>query len=352
MSTNIISTIAGTGVAGCSGDGGPATSAAIAYPHGIDFDSAGNVYFGDYEGCNVIRKITVSTGIISTVAGNFDQGYSGDNVQATATSLFYPHDVALDDYDNIFICDTVNNRIRKVTVSIGVMTTVVGTGEASSTGDGDAATSATINSPRHCRFDSSGNFYISEHHGNRIRKIANFVAVSPTVAPSPSYTPTTAPSYSSGTITTIAGTGSEGYSGDDGDATSATFYNPHGIAIDSSGNVYVNDYRNHRVRKISSSTGIISTYAGTGVGGFSGDGGVATNAALNGPNGMCIDTSDNIYISDLGNNRIRKIASSTTMIFTIAGTGAGSFSGDNGPATSATIDEVRGVAVDTSGKEQ
>ncbi len=290
----MITTIAGTGTAGYSGNGGQATAAAIKFPCGINLDSAGNVYFGDYIAYHVIRKITVSTGIISTVAGigSTSGGYGGDNIQATATTLNTPCDVVLDSYGNLYIADTDNFRIRKVDVSTGLITTVVGTGAASSTGDGSAATSASIYGPCYSRFDSAGNYYITECSGHRVRKVITVSTEIPTVAPS--IAPTSYPSLSPHSITiitTIAGTGTGSYSGDDGQATSATLCTPAGIATDSSGNVYVSDNNNQRVRKVTASTGIITTYAGTGTAGYSGDGGAATSATLYYPNGLCIDTS-------------------------------------------------------------
>ncbi len=188
--TSVISTIAGTGTAGYSGDGGQATAAATAYPGGINLDSSLNVYFNDWGGAyNVIRKITVSTGVISTVAGTGSTtgGYNGDNIQATAAMLNVPYDVVLDSYNNLYIVDEGNNRVRKVDISTGVITTIVGTGSTSSTGDGSAATSATINHPKFSRFDSSGNYYITEWIGNRVRKVVTVSTEIPTTAPS--YTP-------------------------------------------------------------------------------------------------------------------------------------------------------------------
>ncbi len=291
-STSIITTIAGTGASGHSGDGGQATSATIQNPLGINLDSSSNVYFGDCGSYNYIRKVTVSTGTIATVAGSGSAGYNGDNIQATATTLNFPHDVVLDSFGNLYISDWSNNRVRKVDVSTSVITTVVGTGTASSTGDGSAATSATINSPCYSRFDSAGNLYIAESNGYRIRKVITVSTEIPTSSPSviPTYYPSLSP-HSISIITTIAGTGSKGYSGDGSQATSATICSPAGIAIDSSGNVYFNDYCNHRVRKITTSTGIITTYAGTGTASYSGDGGVASSATFTQPNGLCIDTS-------------------------------------------------------------
>ncbi len=416
-STSAISTIAGTGTAGYSGDNGQATAAKIKYPYGVNLDGNLNVYFGDFNAYNVIRKVTVSTGVISTVAGTGSTtgSYNGDNIQATAATLNYPNDVVFDSYGNLYISDRFNYRVRKVTVSTGVITTVVGTGTASSTGDGGAASLATINGPVFSRFDSSGNYYISDCAGNRIRKVVTVSTDIPTAAPSytpryeahrlllslsicshlhlhvttiiisasptfipststPSVQPTHYPSlspHSISVISTVAGTGTGSYSGDNGQATSATVYYPHGIVIDSSGNVYFNDFYNHRVRKITASTGIITTYAGTGASSYSGDNGAATSASLYLPNGLGIDSSGNaaisiyrninlgiditpllgnLYIGDSINHRIRKVTASTKVISTIAGTGSASFTGDNGPATSATINVPVGVAVDTSGK--
>ena len=188
-STSVITTIAGTGVAGFSGDGEAATAATIKYPGGVNLDNNLNVYFGDRVGNNVVRKVTISTGMISTVAGTGSTtgGYNGDNIQATAATLNLPYDVVLDSYGNLYISDETNNRIRKVTVSTGVITTVVGTGAASSTGDGNAASSATINGPVFSRFDSAGNYYISEHYGHRVRKVVTVTTEIPT--PAPSHTP-------------------------------------------------------------------------------------------------------------------------------------------------------------------
>ncbi len=188
-STSVITTIAGTGAAGFSGDGGAATAAATKYPGGVNLDNILNVYFGDRGGSNVVRKITISTGIISTVAGisSTSGGYNGDNIQATAANLNGPYDVVVDSYGNLYITDSQNNRIRKVTVSTGVITTVLGTGATSSTGDGGAATSATIYSPSFSRFDSAGNYYISEGAGHRVRKVVTVTTEIPTSAPS--YTP-------------------------------------------------------------------------------------------------------------------------------------------------------------------
>ncbi len=190
-STSVIQTIAGTGTAGYSGDNGQATAANIQLPVGVNLDNAGNVYFGD--GYNVIRKITLSTGVISTVAGigSTSGGYNGDNIQATAALLNNPIDVVLDSFSNMYITERGNHRVRKVTVLTGLITTVIGTGVGSSTGDRSAATSATINGPCYISIDSTGNFYITECDGHRVRKVVTVTTEIPTVVPT--LAPTTAP---------------------------------------------------------------------------------------------------------------------------------------------------------------
>ncbi len=289
-STGMITTIAGTGIDGYSGDNGQATAARIEGPYGVNLDSDLNVYFGDFQAYNVIRKVTVATGIITTIAGigSTSGGYNGDNIQATAAMLNNPSDVVFDSYGNVYICDRFNNRIRKVDVSTGVITTVIGNGTASSTGDGSAATAATVNGPIFSRFDSVGNYYIAETNGNRVRKVVTVTTDIPTSTPtlSPSLSP-----HSISVISTVAGTGTASYSGDNGPATAATVYNPRGIVFDSNGNIYFSEFFNHRVRKITASTGIITTYAGTGASSYSGDNGVASSAAFYNPNGLCIDAS-------------------------------------------------------------
>ena len=182
-SSGVINTIAGTGSTGYSGIGGLATSANIFRPCGVNLDSSNNIYFGEFYGYGVIRKITVSTGVLSTVAGTGTQGYNGDNIQATSAMLTSPYDVTLDDYDNLYIADWFNNRVRKVTISTGIITTIAGTGATSPTGDGSAATSAALNGPMFVRLDSSGNVYISERSGNRLRKVITVTTDIPTTTP-------------------------------------------------------------------------------------------------------------------------------------------------------------------------
>ena len=286
----------------------------------------GNVYIADTSN-NRIRKVTVSTGIITTIAGTGSASYSGDNGAATSATLNNPFGVSLDASGNVYIADSDNNRIRKVTVSTGIISTIAGTGSTSFSGDNGAATSAALYYPFGVSVDSSGNVYIADYFNHRIRKV----------------------SVSTGIIITIAGTGTAGYSGDNGAATSATLYYPVGVSLDASGNVYIADTNNNRIRKVTVSTGIISTIAGTGTGSYSGDYGAATSATLYYPFGVSLDASGNVYIADSYNNRIRKVTVSTGIISTIAGTGSTSYSGDNGAATSAALYYPVGVSLDSSG---
>jgi hypothetical protein len=288
--TGVITTIAGTGTFGYSGDGGPATSAKFYSPIGIGLDRAGNIYVADV-GNNCIRKITASTGLITTVAGTGTAGYSGDGSLATSARLYAPYDVAVDDSGNLFIADVSNNCIRKVKASTGVISTVAGTTSPGFSGDGGAATLAKLYQPFSVIVDGSGNLYIADASNNRIRKVT----------------------ASTGTITTIAGTGTAGYSGDGGAATAAKFNKPYSIGLDLSGNIYISDFGNHRVRKITISTGIISTIAGTGVFGFSGDGGLAVSAQLYNPKGIYVDKVNNVFIADELNNRVRFICNAATI---------------------------------------
>ena len=324
--SSVITTVAGS-TQGSTGDGAAATLAKLYHPNGVAVDSSGNVYIADLRN-NKIRKITVATGIITTVAGTGAQGSTGDGAAATLAKLYWPNGVAVDGSGNIYISDYGNNRIRKVTLATGVITTVAGNGTSGNSGDGVAggATLASINNPSGVAVDSGGNnLYIGDYLNNRVRKV------------------------NGGTITTVAGNGSPGYSGDDAAATSATLQ-PTGVAIDGSGNLLIADPVNHSIRKVTISTGIITTLAGTGFPGFSGDAGPAAAAQLYAPNDVSTAANGDIYIADSANNRIRKITALTGVISTVAGNGTAGYSGDAGQATSAALNGPNGVVVDSSGK--
>jgi len=232
-SAGIITTVAGTGVAGFSGDGGPAISAQFNMPIGIIIDSTGNLFIADYVNQR-IRKVD-SAGIITTVAGTGVAGFSGDGGPATSAQLYSPTGLAIDGIGNLFICEQENHRVRKVD-SAGVITTVVGTGDAGFSGDGGSATSAQVNYPVSVVFDRIGNLYIADQGGQRIRKVDNV-----------------------GIITTIAGTGDPGFSGDGGPATSAQLQLPGDVAFDSAGNLFIADYLNNRIRRVALSNTVIGS---------------------------------------------------------------------------------------------
>ena len=318
VSNMYIYRVAGNGTAGFSGDGSAATKAQLNFPTGMALDSSGNIYVADSLNYR-IRKIGSST--ISTIGGNGVFSYSGDGGPASSAQLNTPQAVAVDSSGNLYIADTVNNVVRKVTAS-GAISTIAGNGTQGSAGDGGAATAAQLNKPQGIAVDSGGNIYVADTQNARVRKI------------------------SGGNITTVAGSGTPGYGGDGGSATAAQLYVPIGIAVDSAGNLYIADFTNNRVRKVSAG-GVISTVAGNGNSGYSGDGGSAVNATLNGPTDVAVDSNGNLYIADLNNNAVREVSGGN--ISTVAGNGLPGVAGDGGPATAATVGNPTGIAVDSAG---
>jgi uncharacterized protein (TIGR03437 family) len=313
VSGGVISTVAGNGTPGLGGDNGPATSGQLYGPAGVAVDSAGNVYIADTSNF-LVRK--VAGGVITTVAGG-GSSYLGDNVPAASVHLYSPSGVAVDSAGNLYIADTGNQIVRKVWG--GVITTVAGSGASiygGFSGDNGPATSAQLSNPAGVAVDAAGNLYIADSANDRIRKVSN------------------------GVITTVVGTGTPGFAGDNGPATSAELSAPNGIAVDSAGNLYIADTGNGRIRKVSN--GVITTVAG---GGSSlGDNGPATSAQI-GAYGVAVDSAGNLYIAD--GARVRKVANG--VITTVAGNGTAGFGGDNGPATSAQLANATGVAVDSAG---
>lgn len=294
-----------------------ATSVPLALPGGLAFDAAGNLYIADTDH-QMVREVNLA-GIITTIAGTGEQGFSGDGGAATSADLDSPVGVAVDASGNIYIADTHNQRIREVVN--GVINTIAGTGTAGFSGDGGPAASAQLHDPTALAIDSRGNLYIADRDNFRIREI------------------------SGGAITTVAGDGDQTYSGDGGLATAAGLDSPDGVAVDSALNLYIGDTHNQRVRMVAASTGIITTIAGTGEKTFTADGAAAT-AALARPRGLAVDASGNVYIADSDNDRIREISNSN--ISTIAGNGTEGFSGDKGASTSASLDTPRAVAASGS----
>ena len=354
--SGIISTVVGDGFVGDGGNGGLATKAQLINPWGVAVDSAGNFYIADPD-AQVVRKVTVSTGIISIYAGTGFGGYSGDGGLPTAADLDQPQGVAFDAYDNLYIADYRNNVIRKVDAQTGIITTVAGNGVGAGTAGGEdycgyltvgvKATTTSLCDPQSVAVDSEGNLYIVQ--GNRVLKVT----------------------ASTGILSVFAGTGSYGYSGDGGPAVNAELDYSGGLAVDNAGNLYIADTDNCAIRKVTASTGIITSLVGTvspsgsyGVCNYSnlGDGGPASAASILQPQGIAVDGTGNIFVADQGRHSIRVIAASNAKIYTVAGSyytytsggtiytdGNYGYSGDGGPAIAADLSYPAGVAVDPSG---
>jgi hypothetical protein len=312
---NIV-TIAGTGTAGFSGDGGPAVSASLNNPHGIDVDSFGNIYIADQLN-HRIRKINPE-GIITTIAGTGTSANTGDGALAINASLHEPYTVK---WHKGAVYITAQTKIRKIDAN-GIITTIAGTGAYGYSGNNGPATAAMIDNPAGIVFDKNDNLFFCDHFNHRIRRIDAITGV----------------------ITTIAGTGMIGFSGDNGPAANAQLFYPNYLSIDTSGNLYVSDNTNQRVRKIDTA-GVITTIAGNGTNGYYGNGSVAAQASLSWPAGSVCDSVGNFFIADPGNNRIR-VVDASGVINNYAGTGTAGFSGDNGPALNASLNSPVDVKVD------
>ena len=295
-SNGLLTAVAGRGSAGFSGDGGAATSAELTAVNAVAVDSAGNVYIADQDR---IRK--VSGGIISTIAGTGVAGYSGDNGPATVAQFDTPYSIAVDGSGNVFIADTNNHRVRKI--SNGVVTTVAGSGANTFGVDNISAVSSALSQPFAVKVDGAGNLFLLDG-SYRVRKVTN------------------------GIITTVAGNMTQGFVGDGGAATGAAFNEPNDFTMDASGNIYIADSANERIRRVS--RGIITTVAGNGTAAFGGDGGAAASAQLSYPIAVDVDASGNLYIADFSNSRVRKVTGG--IINTVAGNGNDADGVDNGPA--------------------
>jgi len=324
-STGAMTRVAGTGTSGYSAseDGGPATSAKLDTPCGVWVDASGLIYIADRNN-HRIRRVDLA-GNITTVAGTGTGGYSsGENGgPATSAKLYYPTGVYGDEDGNFYIADTLNNRIRKVDTS-GIITRVAG---RSSTdwygGDGGQATSAYLDTPRGVYVEADGSaFYIADTDNHRIRKVDNW-----------------------GDISTVAGDGTGGFSGDGGAATSANLKMPQGVFVDSTNNIYIADTDNHCIRKVDTS-GDISTVAGIGESfGYSGDGGLATSANLRNPKGVFVDSEGNIFIADQENSVIRVVSVHDSKIYTLAGTGSAGYDGGDLPAVDSRLNKPGGITM-------
>ena len=284
-SSGLITTVAGNGNSGYNGDNIPATSASLDMPWGLALDAAGNLYIGD-RSARRVRKVTAATGIITTIAGNGDWIFNGDNIPATSASLYYPEGIAVDPAGNVYIADTVHRLVRKVLAANGLITIVAGTGNSGYNGDNIPATSASLAQPLALALDTTGNLYFADDR--RTRKV------------------TTA-----GIITTVAGNGTGAYNGDNIPAVSATLSRPWKVAVGPGGDLYIADSGNNRVRKVAAGSGVITTVAGNGDAVYNGDNIPATSAAVGQPIGIGFDSAGNLYISDSVNNRVRKVDAAT-----------------------------------------
>ena len=305
--TGAVTTIAGNGTAGSSGNGGPATAAKLNNPTGVAVDAAGNLYIAD-QGNSLVRKITADTGIISIVAGGGTASGAdglGDGGLATNALLSGPADVAVDSNGNLYIADSFHHRIRAVNAATGVITVVAGGGNAAGSdgiGDGGLATNAQLNDPSGVALDAAGNLYIADTGNCLVRKV----------------------DVATGIISVIAGNRGHGYSGDGGSALNASLAAPTGIRVDPAGNVYIADFDNNVIRQVQAASGNIATIAGSGASGYAGDGSAPTGAALANPNGIALDSSGSLYISDYSNYVIRKISFPAPMSFPDENVGAAS----------------------------
>ncbi|MET7389862.1 hypothetical protein ACFYPT_35845 [Streptomyces sp. NPDC005529] len=312
-----MSTIAGAAGHGFAGDNGPAGQALLWRPSGVTVGRDATLYFVDTFN-HRIRRITPD-GTITTLAGTGQARFSGDGGPAIHAELNTPWGVAVDAGDAVYLADSFNHRIRRITPD-GTITTLAGTGHARFSGDGGPAIHAELNFPHDVAVGSDGSVYVADRDNHRIRRI----------------TP-------NGTITTLAGTGQAHFSGDGGPAVQATLNAPSSVAVDGDGTVYVADRDNHRIRRITPD-GIIATLAGTGQADFSGDGGPAINAAFNCPVSVAVDVDNAVYVADKSNHRIRCITPDGT-ITTLAGTGHDGFAGDGSGALQAELSAPWGVSV-------
>ena len=305
--------VAGTGTPGNSGNGGPAVKAQLGMPVSVAIDPSGNLFIAD-SASNTVREVAASTGIIKN---------------ALASSLNHPAAVALDPSGNLYVLDQATSTVRRMSPSTGSAAMVAGSavGNPGYAGDKGPATSAQLNRPSGIAFDQTGNLYIADTDNNRVREVA----------------------ASTGVITTISGDGNAGYSGDGGPATLAQVSHPAAVAADGKGNVYIADTGNAAIRKVDARTGVITTVAGTGIIGFSGDNAAATSAQLDEPQGVSVDSSGNLFIADTRNQRVREVAARTGIISTIAGDSNQGYSGNGGPSSSAELNNPYAVAIDASG---
>ncbi len=319
-----LTAFAGRDSAGNSGDGGPAREAALHFPKGLAVDSSGRVYIADAQN-NRIRRVDPATGLITTVAGG---GVGGDGSLAINASLSAPYGVVVDALGNLLIADAGNHRIRKVAAATGVISTLAGTGARGFSGDDGSASLAQFDSPAALAVGPDSDVYVLDQYNQRVRRI----------------------DAATGIITTVAGNGTTGFGGDGGFATEAPLgaYS-NSIAVDANGHLYIADRANNRIRRVDALTGVITTFAGTGVGSFGGDGGPATAAMLDDPDGVAVDLAGNVHIADTNSRRIRVAGATSGTINTSVGNGTYSLDAEPGLATRAGISGAGRISVAPNG---
>ena len=326
MANYAITTAVGTGEKGFAGDGGPATAALLNGPFDVAFDGAGNLYFSDTFN-HRIRRIDAQRGIITTIAGNGECGYAGDDGPAVRASLNEPYGIAIDQAGNIFIADRLNRRVRRVDAASGVITTLAGTGEAAYSGDDGPAARAGLAEPNGLAFDAAQRqLYITDVADYRVRVV----------------------DLAARTIATFARTGKSEHSGDGGPASAAGIFGARAVKLGSDGTVYILERQGSSLRAVDPATGIITTIAGTGARGYSGDGGPALAAVFDAPKEMAIDRDGSILIVDTENHAIRRFDRRTGLVMAVAGGRKGG-GGDGGPALEAGLDRPHGAVVGPDG---
>ncbi len=326
-SGGIIATVAGTGQPGSGVEGQAATATALDQPFDVAVDARGDLYLADTMNHRVLR-VDRTKRLVYAVAGDGHPGFSGDGGPARAARLNEPYGLCLDGRGNLYIVDRLNRRVRRVDGRTGVIETVAGDGEARSSGDGGPAVKAGLVEPNGVALADSGkSLLIADVAGCRVRKV----------------------DLASGLISTLAGTGRRRHDGDGGPAAAASVFGARAVDVGPDGSIYILEREGNRLRKVDHGTGLIRTIAGTGEKGYSGDGGPAVKATLDGPKELAVSSSGDVYVVDTENHAIRRVDARTGIITTVAGTGRSGPSGDGGPAAGASLDRPHGVAVQADG---
>ncbi len=321
-----ITTVAGNGNEGFSGDGGPAAEARLKKPEGLAFDASGNLFIADsFNHC--IRRLDRASSVITTIAGTGKRGYAGDGGPAAQAVFRYVMDIVIDARGNSYVADPYNQRVRRIDAVTGRVATLAGTGEEGYSGDGGPAAGAMLADPRALALDMQEGLHIADRYSHCVRRV----------------------DFATGVITTVAGRGEKGYSGDGGPAAEARFNQPSALACDPRGNLYIADCWNYRIRRLDAGTGQMTTVVGFGKMGLSGDGGLATEARIGFVEGLAVDGAGNLYLADHSYHCIRRLDVATGAISTVAGGEKKGFAGDGGPAIKARFKKPGGLAFDANG---